>query len=225
MNKKSSKIGKRWQKLWKIVVGLGIVIGIISGILAIAGVNLKSLFNSSDRKNPLQLTIYVHGPKGRQDIVLENRGRLLVDFGNRRDNQLIGQDGRTNFGEIEPRFLNQEIEIDLKKPVEYEKAFPDSVYVYTGAPIYFEVKIKQRYGRIEGVVWDNENRKIANVLVTIDRKFSLKTDSSGHFLFQVPQDSIKKKYTISFSKEGYETESQQYFGGVSPIDVILAKTE
>ena len=68
------RVKPRQTKAWQWVVGAGVVIGILSGIAGITGFNLKSLFGMGAAESPLQLTVYVHGPKSKQDLVLENEG-------------------------------------------------------------------------------------------------------------------------------------------------------
>jgi len=131
--------GEKESKIWDNLGKVGLIISILLGIMGIL-----TYFQGSEKSDPgfvtpLQLTVYVHGEKSKQDIVLENTGKLVVDFGHDRDIEPIGANGRTNFGEIHERFLNKEIGLSLKAEG-YKLINPNRKYIYTGNPIYIGVR-------------------------------------------------------------------------------------
>ncbi len=132
-----------WKK-W--LIAISAVVAFLAGIAEFTGINLSTLFGSKPVDSSLQLTVYVHGPKGKQDIVLESQGTIIVDFGNRREKSLIGELGRTNFGEISARFLNETIGLSVAAEG-FELADPEAVYIYKGEPIYVEMKAITREGK------------------------------------------------------------------------------
>ncbi|MEL7341014.1 MAG: hypothetical protein AAGM67_11040, partial [Bacteroidota bacterium] len=125
-----------WKK-W--LGGIVTVIAVLAGLAEFTGINLSTLFGAKPDDPSLQLTVYVHGSKGRQDIILESQGEIVLDFGNRRETRQIGEDGRTNFSEIDSRFLNDTIGLHVVAEG-FEVAKPKAVYVYNGKPIYVEMK-------------------------------------------------------------------------------------
>ncbi|MGF1533620.1 MAG: hypothetical protein ACFCUI_07945 [Bernardetiaceae bacterium] len=119
---------------------LGLFLSVI-GILGFFGIKECKPWSDDDIPPPaLYLTVYVHGPDSRQQIILQNTGRLVADFGNDRRTPEIGQNGRTNFGEIPERFRKKKkIELGLEAEG-YELVKKDTAYLLDGEPIYLEVK-------------------------------------------------------------------------------------
>lgn len=127
------------SKIWDNLGKIGLIISILLGIMGILTYFQGHPEPDPGFAPPLQLTVYVHGEKSKQDIVLENTGKLIVDFGHDRDIEPIGANGRTNFGEISERFLNKEIGLSLEAEG-YKLMNPNKEYIYTGDPIYIGVK-------------------------------------------------------------------------------------
>ncbi|MFN0033912.1 MAG: hypothetical protein ACKVUS_02525, partial [Saprospiraceae bacterium] len=59
----------------------------------------------------MQLTVYVQDAAGKPIAELQNKGKVIVDFGNDRRAPLIGENGRTNLGEIPEKFRGETIPI------------------------------------------------------------------------------------------------------------------
>lgn len=189
-------------KTWQYVVGVGVVIGILSGIAGITGFNLKSLLGMGATNSPLQLTVYVHGPDGRQDIVLENEGQLLLDLRNDRRVAQIGEHGRTNFGEISRDFVGKEIPLSVQAE-DYEMAYPDSGYVYDGEPVYLEVRSSCRFCKLTGTVQNSEGRLVPELVVMVKgTELADTTDQNGRFHIQVPAEKEQEEYILSVIEDG-----------------------
>jgi len=196
------RVKPRQTKAWQWVVGAGVVIGILSGIAGITGFNLKSLFGMGAAESPLQLTVYVHGPAGRQDIVLENEGQLILDLRNDRRVRKIGENGRTNFGEISRSFLEQPIPLSVQAEG-YEMAHPDSSYVYDGEPIYLEVRSSCRFCKLVGTVQGPEGRLLPGLTVMVKgTELADTTGQNGRFFIQVPAEREQEEYILSVVDDG-----------------------
>jgi len=202
---KGSSIGpadRPKAKTWQYVVGVGVVIGILSGIAVITGFNLKSLLGMGAANSPLQLTVYVHGPDGRQDVVLENEGQLLLDLRNDRRVAQIGEHGRTNFGEISRDFIGKEIPLSVQSE-DYEMAYPDSGYVYNGEPVYLEVRSSCRFCKLTGTVQNSEGRLVPELVVMVKgTELADTTDQNGRFHIQVPAEKEQEEYILSVIEDG-----------------------
>ena len=165
------------------------------------GKNLSSFFSSESAESTATLTIYVHGPNGKQDYLLESEGELLVDLGGDRRYPKIGEKGRTVLSEIPAKFKGKEILISVKA-AGFEDAEPEKKYKWEGGAIYFPVKRKSQLGIIKGVVKNRDGSAfLAGVLIMIENEFSTRTDSLGRFNFTMPAEQIKDKYTLSFQKK------------------------
>jgi hypothetical protein len=70
------------------------------------------------------LTVFVHGIKGRQDLVLRNQGAVLLDLGGDRRREAIGDRGQAYFAGIPPSFRGQAIRVALDAEG-YESTTPD----------------------------------------------------------------------------------------------------
>lgn len=213
--------GRPW---WQWVVGLSVIISILGGIAEFSGINLLSLFGAGATDTSLQLTVYVHGPKGRQNIVLDNKGTLIADFGNRRDTRRIGEDGRTNFGEIDRRFLGKEIGLFVKADG-FEVADPDTVYVYDGNPIYLAVQRPESMGLITGLIRDENENGLAGVTILIEQDTLTQTDDLGRFRLNLPKDKIQESYRLTVQKDGYQTKSRTYYPNSSLFEVALERVK
>jgi len=207
-------------KTWQYVVGVGVVIGILSGIAGITGFNLKSLFGLGTAESPLQLTVYVHGPDGKQDIVLENEGQLLLDLRNDRRPAQIGEHGRTNFGEISRDFVGKEIPLSVQAE-DYEMAYPDSGYVYDGEPIYLEVRRDKQLGIIQGKVRSRDGSQfLSDVSIEVEGEVT-HSDSTGNFYMELPEDKWQEEYTLYAQKDGYQIKEEKYYPKLGGMEIRL----
>jgi hypothetical protein len=197
----------------------------VAGIAEISGSNLLTLFGaSSSQAYPLQLTIYVHGPGGPQDIVLDNQGAVMVDFGNRRDKQRVGENGRTNFGEVGSRFLNKEIKITIQAEG-FVLAKPEATYIYDGEPIYIELKSNCRFCLLRGTVQDDEGQLLSGIIIGLKGTELLDTtNQNGHFEIVVPIEQEKEEYILIAIDNG-KIVWDNFVTPVpdTPIEILLSK--
>ena len=223
------KVGKgfngwlgRWT-LWERMLGIGVIVGVLVGLVVFTGADLSFFWSGKKPNGPLQLTVYVHGAKGKQDIVLEDEGKLIVDFGNDRRTPKIGENGRTNFGEIPSEFYNKSIPINVVASG-FEVVNPDSAYLLDGNPIYFEVKRDRENAWIKGIIRDRKTLEpipVATILVGIDTSFF--SDSLGRIKFYLPEKMRKNKYDLKIVKENYQVYSTDYYSDSNDFEVLLDK--
>ncbi len=199
------------------------LVGILVGLLTIAQFAFDFLGPDSDQS--LQLTVYVHGEKNQQHIILENTGKLVVDFDNDRRTPMIGENGRTNFGEIPEKFNNREIGIGLEA-TDYELVYPQKTYKMDGKPIYLAVRKDAGLGRISGSVKSRDGRTfLAGALVLIGTDTSTTTDENGIFKIMLPpkmqvKDS-KSYYVLTVKKDGYAAITENYYPKSGDIQLGL----
>lgn len=207
---------------WKSILASATIIGILAGVAEVTGYSLRDWFSTSST-SAYQLTVYVHGSKGRQDIVLERKDKIIADFDNRkRETRNIGEEGRTNFEEIDARFLDQPLSLNIQS-LDYELTFPDSIYTFTGEPIYLEIKTACRFCTIQGIVQDNNNKFVSEAVVMLKGlSLSDTTNQQGLFHIQVPPEQEKEEYTLvvlldnKIVWEKYVTPSPN-----SPLEILL----
>ncbi|MBQ6191617.1 MAG: carboxypeptidase-like regulatory domain-containing protein [Bacteroidaceae bacterium] len=79
------------------------------------------------------------------------------------------------------------------------KTVPDT---YCDAYVRKHPKLKKKYQRVEGYVFDNNGKPLTEAYVHIERDFiGAATDSTGHFVFWVP----RKDVTLRAEQPGYKT--------------------
>ncbi len=193
---------------WKYVTATAVIIGILGSLAEVFNFINFIPAKSSDTA---QMTIYVHGPNGLQDYVIENEGEVLVDLDGDRRFAKIGEKGRTVFNEIPAKFQGQLLPVGIKADG-YELAQPDSKHLWEGKAIYLKVQPASSLREIKGIVKNQDaSELLANVQVMIENEFTTMTDSLGRFTYTVEAKRVKDKYTLSFRKEGFEPLTEYYY--------------
>lgn len=175
---------------WSIIGGISVITGIATNVF-----QLRDYLFGSRKNGALQLTVYVPNE-------LEGKGKLLVDFGNDRRDPVIGENGRTNIGEIPENFENKEIPIQLIASG-YKLNDSNKRYKLNGEPVYLQVK--KDFGRISGIVKDRKGNKfIENAEILINTDTTTKTNSWGVFSIDLPENMQKESYRLIVRKKGYK---------------------
>jgi len=214
--------GKGTNNWWKYVTGLAVLISILAGLAELTGYPLREIIGNKPAPESRQLTVFVHGAEGRQDYLLKNEGEIVLTMGNDRRVLLIGQSGRTNFGEIGVPY-GTEIGLSLRAEG-FEAVNPDSQYIYNGKPIFLEVKSSCRFCKLSGTV-QRENQLLAGAVVMVKgTQLADTTNVNGLFSIDVPPGMEQEEYTVIVQKGGvilwddYVTPSP----GV-PIEILINK--
>ena len=144
--------------------------------------------------------------------MLENTGKLIVDFGNDRRTPMIGQNGRTNFGEIPEKFIGKVIGIGLDAPG-YELMNPNKENNMNGEPIYISVRKDGSLGRISGIVKNRDGSiLLKDATVMIGNDTTIFTNEFGIFKITLPEKmqvkNEKSHYLLTVKKEGYSAETE-----------------
>lgn len=193
-------------------------------MLLVWSLSIFSIFQYNKyNSGSIQLTIIVHGTEGRQDIVLENTGRLIVDIGNERRTPMIGQNGIINFGEIQGK-PGQEIGIALDAPG-YELTYKEEHYKMDGKPIYISVKRDSGIGKISGIVKNRNGSILLKDALIIIGDTAVLTDTSGRFKITLPEkmfvQNIELPYLLTVKKEGYSMNTVRYKAKSGDIEIRL----
>lgn len=191
-----------------------LIIGLMSSLLFISYLIIS-----------LQLTIYIEDEKG--NVILENNGELVVNFGNDRRTAMIGEDGRTNFGEIPIKFLWSKIKIGFDVQG-YQIVDKKNEFIFKGKPIHLVVSRDNSLGIIEGQV-KYQNEFVADALVLINNDTTVLTDKLGIFKIILPPhmrvNSLEEKYNLTITKDGYISKLAKYYPTASTWEVFLTKKE
>ncbi|WP_411896093.1 toll/interleukin-1 receptor domain-containing protein [Winogradskyella sp. A2] len=211
--------------IWKYVFIASLIIGIFGSLAEIMGyINVFPKIGTSEK---YQLTVFVTDEDG--NVVLEHSGELNTSIGNRPMRETIGEDGRTNFGDILPDYLGDTITIGFKSEG-WELANSNNVFVFDGNPISLKIKKDSSLGIIKGVVKTRNGQNfIDNAKVMINTDTIILTDVNGIFKVTLPLNMRANKvtdgYKLTISKEGFETKSQYFYPKSSDAEIRLTKTE
>ena len=208
------KVSKK-KKTWTFITSAAVIIGIIGSLTGTANIIKQNFFKSSSNPSSTQLTVYVHGPGGPQDIILENEGEVIVDFDGDRRISPIGDLGRTVFNEIPDKFIGQPLNIQINADG-YEETDPNLLYEWDDNTMYVPMIVKEELSQVVGIVKNMDGSVlISNANIIIDDQFNTTTDSLGRFNLSLSNNDVKGRYNISIIKEGYQPVSEYYYPGSS----------
>ncbi|MCA0237934.1 MAG: carboxypeptidase-like regulatory domain-containing protein [Bacteroidetes bacterium] len=194
--------------------------GLMYAVLALLLVALMYIWLRNDS---LQLTVYVQDSMGKPIPELQNTGHVIVRFDNDLRDPVIGENGRTNLGEIPAKFRGEEIDIVLLA-VGYEVLHPGQKYTMNGKAVYLQVQRDQSLGLIQGIVKDRSGDQfLKGALVMIDQDTTTLTDHLGRFRLVLPPDKQRETYALTIRKEGFKVKSEYYKPKSGAIEIRLEK--
>lgn len=145
------------------------------------------------------VTVFVHGKRGLQDMILRGKGNVIMDIGSERKKAQIDDNGEAYFHNLQ-KGDKVRLDIDFSEP--YKSKNPDSVYtVDESGRIYLDIFL-QGIDKVTGIVLDND-RPLPGVTVKIGELNTL-TDAAGHFSIAIPQNQQTDKYIVWFYKTGFK---------------------
>lgn len=183
---------------------------LITFMLLISGISVFSIIKYYDgvEGSPAQVTVLVHGEKGKDDLVLPNRGKVKLLFGDANIVETINDKGEATFKQIPQAFFDEgaTVEIQFFDPggEPYRAINPDSLYkLEKGKYIALPVKL---YGltAISGIVKNfNTGEPVEGVRISI-RGADTFSNEYGEYTLEIPPEHQRKFQTIRAAKEGYE---------------------
>lgn len=204
---------------WKKLGYVALIVGIISGLVAI----FQPFCKSSAKGDSMQLTVYVQDAESKPIPELQNKGQIIVRFGHDLRDPVIGENGRTNLGEIPSDFRGKEVEVVLVAEG-WEIASPSKKYKMDGGQIYLTVRRDNSLGTIQGIVQTRDGSEfIAGALVMIDHDTTTYTDSLGRFRLVLPEKMHKESYLLAVKKAGFKDARELYRPKTTPADIRLEK--
>jgi hypothetical protein len=144
------------------------------------------------------LTVYVHGERGPQDVVLRNSGYVVLRLGPESRREPIGGDGQAYFPAIPANFRGQEV------PVWVES----EGFEVIGAPLRrlvgsnVDVSVQKKSGRVSGRVQDEQGNAISGAEVRV-AGFSTSTDKAGRFEVDIPGGHLQPELELEAVAPGY----------------------
>ncbi len=168
-----------------------------------------------DSPNPASntVTVLVHGTKGKDDLVLPNRGIVKLVYGDAIVSKQINRDGEATFQQIGDVFFDPAhgVEIWFEDPEgeHYRAVAPDSQYHLTrGKYVGLEVELLGM-DQIHGVVKDFvSGDTIVDAIIRVNGE-ETRSEAYGEFQLDIPKAKQKPFVTIRAYKAGYENWEQQ----------------
>lgn len=97
-----------------------------------------NVYSHLNDAKPFSLTVYVHGPQGQTDVVLENKGEVVLYLGGDTLAKRIEENGKAVFPSIPGNFRNKKVLIRLRADG-YTLSDPNREYILKPPCIYIEV--------------------------------------------------------------------------------------
>ena len=175
---------------------------VITGIVAL--LCLIQYFKDS----PNQVTVLVHSDKGKDDLVLTNRGKVKLIYGDANVEETINSKGEATFKQIPAKYFRagEHVEIHFIDPKNepYRAINPDSIYNLTrGKYISLTVKL---YGlsSLTGIVKDYKTgNPIEGAQIRIHGIGTI-SNQFGEYTLSIPIEEQRKFQTVRAFKDGYE---------------------
>jgi class 3 adenylate cyclase len=206
-------VKKSKKKWWNYITSSAVIIGIVGSLVGTANIININFFKKVE--DSTELTVYVHGPDGQQDMVIENEGEIVIDFDGDRRTAQIGENGRTVFTEIPDKFKGKPIPIQVITDG-WETENPDQLYEWTSEAIYIPLKIESELLEIQGIVKNADGSSlIEGAKIIIQDKFFTTTDSNGMFIYKMKSKGILNRYNLTIQKDGFQPLSEYYYPGTS----------
>lgn len=195
---------KNW---WQWVLAASVIVGILAGVAKFSGYTLKDFFGSSKTVDSFAVTVLVHGKQGKDDRILSNQGKVVLDFGGTREEESINEQGEATFKELPAGYLGQAAVISIDHPQPYKPTNRDTSYILEKQKsIYLEVELTG-IDKVWGKVIDFETELPLDSVRVSYRRTPTYTDEFGEFELEIPSDKQQKFIQLDFFKTGYELET------------------
>jgi len=145
------------------------------------------------------LTVFVHGPGGPQDTVLQNSGEVLMDLGGDRQEAPIGKQGQAYFRALPANFRGQEV-LAWVSSDKFESAEANKKYKLDRQAIYLAVRRKA--GRIYGLVESEDPKCLAGIQLRVAGLVVVMNPDSGRFELSIPGDRLQDELVLDVTAPG-----------------------
>ena len=196
---KHTFFGDKLLTNWKMYLGFTLPILLI-------GLFIKHYWNFDLTKvdvSSIDFTVFVHGPKGIDDLILKNQGKVAIMLNSDKKEATINEKGEATFKEIPSYFHNKKVRIFITHSQPYRPVKKDTFYVLKDkSSIYLEIRLFNT-DLIYGNVIDSKTEYgVDSVRVSI-RDQSVFTNKYGYFELAIPPKYQQKFQNVRFHKDGF----------------------
>jgi hypothetical protein len=181
-----------------------------------------SIIVNTEKCSPFTMTIFVHGSNGKQDIILQNKGEVILDLNGDRRREKINDKGEAVFKGIPNQFMNTKVPITIEADI-YQPRYKDSAYTLTDKEVvYIELSTKN-LSNISGSVRNEEGKLLSQVKIIVGDIVTV-TNEYGRFKIDIPEKMQKVEQEMIAIKEGYQTWDELVYPQTKQeIKIILIK--
>ena len=158
-------------------------------------------------QQPFSVTVAVHGPKGLNDLVLQNKGQILVTYGDKQEKAPINGDGQAYFKQIPGKYRNQPITakvVDIDAEPYRQICDTCTLLLQPGALLDIPLRTN-KLDKIRGIVLDEKGNPLAGARILV-QDLETRSDLSGMFIIDIPANKQQRLQSITVIKPGYQTE-------------------
>ncbi len=169
------------------------------------------------------VTVFVHGEGGRQDVVLRNRGAVILDLGADRRREAIGDKGQAIFAGIPAPFRGQTVSVALEADG-YEIASPKQSLTLDGDSIYLSIRAKTAH--LMGYVRTTDGQPVRGATISVAGHQTV-TDDFGYFALSVSGRRADEKATetLQVTAPGFKSWSSTLTPGGNEVTVLLEPSD
>jgi hypothetical protein len=164
------------------------------------------------------LTVYVHGERGPQDLVLRNSGYVVLRLGLESQRKPIGGDGDAYFPAIPANFRGQEVPVWVESEEFEAIGAPQRRLVGPNV----DVPVRKKNGRVSGRVQDEKGNAVSGAEVRVAGLSTL-TGKAGRFEVAIPGDRIQAELELDVVAPGYEPEHYSAVPNSNEAVIVLKR--
>lgn len=170
-------------------------------------------------ESKVNITVFVHGKKGKMDMVIRQQGYVLMDLNGDRQKKPIGAEGDAHFGNLQ---IGDKVRLAIDFSEPYQPINPDSLYeIDETGKIYLQVAL-EGIDVIDGMaLYDNSG--LSGVTVKAG-ELTATTDPEGSFKIEVPEELQADHYDLWFLKSGFKAKSAVAYPQTGKrVEIIMEK--
>lgn len=165
---------------------------------------------------PFDLTVFVHGEGGVQDLPLRNQGFVVLDLGPDRRREPVGDRGQAHFSGIPATFRGQAVPVWLDAEG-FTTPDPDPKRIEAGG-LYLPVRREPVV--VRGRVQDEAGQPIAGATLRLGELTST-SRTDGSFMIEIPGSLTGEDLGLAATAAGYAAWHEQVEPRSNDIVVVL----
>jgi hypothetical protein len=157
---------------------------------------------------PFMINVIVHGPKGTGDIILKNRGAVVINYGDKTEKQVLDESGEALFRQIPGKYRGDSVLITVTnlEGDPYKPACNGCKYKLAPGQTFYVPLNSYGLEMLNGVVVDDHARPVPGASIIV-QDIRTETDDNGFFRLKIPLEKQQRFQNITIVKKGYREET------------------